>query len=56
MMPTNENESYPRFFKTIISLISHGEPEDIIKKRLQMAVESSYKNKIHTIEELVNNG
>ncbi len=56
MMPTNENESYPRFFKKIISLICQGEPEDIIKKRVQMAVESSYIKKIHTIEELINNG
>lgn len=56
MLPVKENSGYCDLFRQTVEVVRKGEDDQKISKRLQTAVQSSYKKKLELIEELISNG
>ncbi len=54
MLPVKENTGYLELFQQTVELVKKGEAKELVSKRLQTAVESSYSKKLQQIEKLIN--
>lgn len=56
MLPVKENGEYAELFRQTIAIVKQGEKPEQIRQRLKFAAESSYKQKLMFISQLISNG